>query len=91
MIVKLETVSFSRFKKREQQWHFCILNILPKAPNPMGCVNDLGISSSYNELLYLVLYVCVNEDPVVFKAYFICDSCVNLLHKFVYSNSKNPV
>ena len=57
----------------------------------MGCANDLGISSLYNELLYLVLYLSVKNDPSVFKSYFICDSRVNFVHKFACSNSKNHV
>ena len=41
--------------------HICIGNNTPKAPNPMGCIYDLGISNPYNQLLYLVLCICVKN------------------------------
>ena len=37
--------------------HICIGNNTPKAPNPMGCIYDLGISNPYNRLLYSMLCI----------------------------------
>ena len=47
--------------------HICIGNNTPKAPNPMGCIYDSGISNPFNQLLYLVLCICVKNDPLVVK------------------------
>ena len=44
---------------------------MPKALNPTGCVYDLTISSSYNNLLFLVWCLSVKNDPFVFRSYFI--------------------
>ena len=44
---------------------------MPKALNPMGCVYDLAISSSYNNLLFIVLCLSVKNDPFVFRSYFV--------------------